>query len=66
MGENNGANKENNHKNFGKVPKYIQKFKNEKEELRKQKEIEAEIAKCPPGTKRMPDHERLMMLEELK
>lgn len=45
-------------KGYGKVPKYLQKFKAEKEEEMKQKEIEKEMAMCPPGTRRMPEEER--------
>ena len=54
------------HKGFGKVPKYLQKFKTQKEEQLKQKEMEKELAKCPPGTRRMGDEERLQILEDLK
>lgn len=32
----------------------------------KQREIEKEMAKCPPGTRRMPTEERLSMLDNLK
>ena len=45
-------------KGYGKVPKYLQKFKIAKDEQIKQKEIEKEMAMCPPGTRRMPENER--------
>ena len=53
-------------KGYGKVPKYLQKFNKEKEDKQKQKEMDAELAKCPPGTRKMPQEERLAMLEDLK
>ena len=52
-------------KGFGKVPKYLQRFNKEKEEQIKQKEIDDEAAKCPPGTRKMPEGERQDMLKEL-
>lgn len=45
-------------KNFGKVPKYINKFNQQREDARRQKEIEEEIKKMPPGTRLMPEDER--------
>ena len=32
----------------------------------KLKELEAEMANCPPGTRRMPENERVEMLEQLQ
>lgn len=43
----------------------MQKYKNQREEEQKQKEIEKEMAKCPPGTRRMPTPERLQILNDL-
>lgn len=53
------------HKGYGKVPKYLQKFKNQREEEKKQREMDKEMAKCPPGTRRMPTPERLQILNDL-
>ena len=50
-------------KGYGKVPKYLQKFAKEKEEAEAQKAIDAEKAKCPPGTRKMDHDERMEMLE---
>lgn len=58
--------KENSRKDYGKVPKYLQKFNKEREEKEKQKLIDEENKKCPPGTRKMPEDERLKMLDELK
>lgn len=53
-------------KGYGKVPKYLQRFNKEKEEQKIQKELDDEMAKCPPGTRKMPEGERQDMLVELK
>ena len=52
-------------KGYGKVPKYLQKFNQEKADKQYQKDIEAENAKCPPGTRKMEENERVDMLKEL-
>jgi hypothetical protein len=52
-------------KGFGKVPKYLQKFNQEREEQIQQKAQEKEAAKCPPGTRKMDESERQDMLKEL-
>ena len=54
------------HKGYGKVPRYLQKFKQVKEEEKKQKEIEKENAKIPAGCRLMGEEERLVMLDDLK
>jgi hypothetical protein len=54
------------HKNYGKIPKYIQKYDRQREELHIQKMIEEEKAKHPPGTRLMPEEERLETLKDLK
>jgi hypothetical protein len=48
------------------VPKYLQKFNEEKKEQERQRQIESEAKKCPPGTKRMGSAERIELLTELK
>lgn len=58
-------NKENAKKDYGKVPKYLQKFNKEREEQQKQKLLDAENKKCPAGTRKMDEEERLAMLKEL-
>lgn len=58
--------KENPHKAYGKVPKYLQKFNKDREDKEKQKLVDEENKKCPPGTRKMPEDERLKMLDELK
>ena len=53
-------------KDYGKVPKYLQKFNKEREDKEKQKLLDEEAKKCPPGTRRMGEEERVQMLTELK
>lgn len=53
-------------KNFGKVPSYINKYKNQREdEIRRQAEA-AEMSKNPPGTRKMPEEERQETLRDLR
>ena len=52
-------------KDYGKVPKYLQKFNKDREDKEKQKLIDEENKKCPAGTRKMPEDERLTMLKEL-
>lgn len=47
------------HKNYGKVPSYINKYHKEREEQLKRKAMEEEEAKHPPGTRLMPEEERV-------
>lgn len=54
------------HKNYGRVPGYINKFHKQKEEMVIMKMIEEEKAKMPPGTRLMPEQERLETLADLK
>ena len=54
------------HKNQGKVPSYLNKYAKEREEKQRQKELEAENAKHPPGTRLMPEEERVETLNDLK
>jgi len=63
-----GASKEapEQRKGFGKVPKYLEKFKEQKHELELKKAREQEMKSCPPGTRRMDDDERMKILTELK
>ena len=55
-------------KNFGKVPKYLEKFK---EEAKAKEDAIAEekarkLQNQPPGTRLLPEDERLKTLEDLK
>ena len=53
-------------KNYGKVPNYLNKYKNQREEEAKQKAEQEEMSKHPPGTRLMPENERLETLRDLK
>lgn len=53
-------------KNYGKVPEYLNKFKEEKQEQQRLKDYEKEQAKLPPGMRLMPDEERIETLNDLK
>jgi hypothetical protein len=53
-------------KNYGKVPNYINKFQKEKEDELKRIAIQEEAAKHPPGTRLMPEDERISTLNDLK
>jgi hypothetical protein len=51
--------------NYGKTPKYIEEYKNEAK-MKEEDRIEAKIAlKRPPGTKVLPESERISTLETL-
>lgn len=52
-------------KSYGKVPNYLNKFKEQKEEELRNKAIEEERAKHPPGTRLMPEEERVETLNDL-
>lgn len=52
-------------RDYGKVPKYLQKFNKAREDKEKQKLIDEENKKCPAGTRKMDNEERLSMLKEL-
>ena len=52
------------HKNYGRVPRYINKMNQARADEAERRRVEEEQAKlCPPGTKPMPDEERLATLE---
>ena len=51
------------HRNYGKVPKYLEKYKNEADELAKKRE-ELKAAKAiPAGMKQIDEAERVQTLE---
>lgn len=52
-------------KNYGKVPNYLNKFNKQREDEIKQKALEEEASKHPPGTRLMPEDERLTTLYDL-
>ena len=52
-------------KNYGKVPNYLNRFKEQREEAIKVQAIEQEKSKHPPGTRLMPEEERLQTLNDL-
>ena len=53
------------HKNNGKVPKYINKYNQQREDDHIRLLVEEERARHPPGTRLMPDEERLETLNDL-
>lgn len=53
-------------KNYGQVPKYLQKMNKAKEENLRQRAASRENAKAPPGTRRMGDDEKATMVTELR
>ena len=54
------------HKDYGKVPKYIEKYKEEAEDLaQKRAELKAK-KELPPGMKKMDEAERVKTLEDLQ
>ena len=53
-------------KNYGKVPSYINKYKNQREDALKQRAFDEEMAKHPPGTRLMPEDERQETLRDLR
>ena len=53
-------------KGFGKVPKYLQKFNEQRDEQAHERAMEEERKQYPPGTRKMDQDERLKLLEELK
>ena len=54
------------HKNYGKIPSYINRYHKERHEAQVQQMIEEEKARHPPGTRLMPEEERLETLNDLK
>ncbi len=53
------------HKNQGKVPSYINKYNKQREDALKQKYLDEENAKLPPGTRLMQEDERRATLDDL-
>ncbi len=53
------------HKSYGKVPQYINKFNKQREDAIKQKVLDEENSKLPPGTRLMLEDERKATLEDL-
>jgi len=47
------------------VPQYINKYNKQREDVLIQKALDEENAKMPPGTRLMPEDERLATLEDL-
>ena len=52
-------------KDYGKIPTYINKYKEQREFEAQQKAEEEERLKHPPGTRLMPEHERIETLNDL-
>ena len=48
------------------MPRYINRYNKAREYQKIEREIEEEKAKHPPGTRLMPEEERLQTLEDLK
>ena len=65
-GKKGASEEESKHKNFGKVPKYIQKFQQEKEMKEVEAKLEAERRNLPPGMRLMGEDERLEMVRALE
>lgn len=53
-------------RNYGKVPNYLNKFRNQREEEIKMRAIEDDLLKHPPGTRLMPEDERQETLRDLR
>ena len=54
------------HKEYGKIPKYIENMKLENEKKLESKKLRKETAKYPKGTRLLSEEERLFTLEKLK
>ena len=52
--------------NYGKVPQYLEEFKNQRDVQEERRKYQEELAKCPPGMKLMPEQERVETLEILQ
>ena len=63
---NNNNTLEEKHKNFGKVPEYIKKFEQERENERQEKIRKKMEMKYPKGTRLLSDEERIKTLNSLK
>ena len=60
------SNAADHHKNFGKIPGYINKYKYEADERAERLRRMEEESKIPPGTRLMGDEERLSTLADLE
>jgi hypothetical protein len=60
------SNAADHHKNFGKIPGYINRYKNDADERIERMRRQEEEAKMPPGTRLMGEEERLQTLQELQ
>ena len=54
------------HKEYGKIPKYIENMKLENEKKLQTEKLKKETAKYPKGTRLLSEEERLFTLEKLK
>ena len=63
--ENGNINKNNKHKDYGKVPNYIKKYELERQIKNEEKKRQEEAAKYPKGTKLLTEEERLSTLNGL-
>ena len=54
------------HKEYGKIPKYIENMKLENEKKLEKEKLRKETAKYPKGTRLLSEEERLFTLEKLK
>ena len=54
------------HKEYGKIPKYIENMKIENEKKLEMEKLRKETAKYPKGTRLLSEEERLFTLEKLK
>ena len=54
------------HKEYGKIPKYIENMKLENEKKSEMEKLRKETAKYPKGTRLLSEEERLFTLEKLK
>lgn len=52
-------------KNYGKVPSYLNKYNKQRDEEAKKKALDEELSKHPPGTRLMPEEERVQTLNDL-
>lgn len=53
------------HKNQGKIPSYINKYNKQREDALRQKYLDEENSKLPPGTRLMQEDERRATLDDL-
>lgn len=53
------------HKAYGKVPKYLKQYQKDADELAQQRAVLEAKKKLPPGTRQIPEEERIKTLEDL-